>query len=331
MLVSHLRAEEKLILAAARARGVETLVLTDRALALDLTDPAPPAVDVVLDRCVAHTRGGYALRVFDAWGIPTLNSSAAVATCDDKVVMSLALARAGVPQLRTAVAFSVAGALAIGERFGYPLVVKPVTGSWGRLLARASDPAALRTLLEQKVALGGPQHGVFYIQEYMRKPGRDIRAFLLGGQVVAASYRAAEHWITNVARGAVSTRCAVTDEIQLLAGAAAQAVGAELAGVGSGRDAGRAESDRDQHRRGVQGPARHDRRAHRGLDRGTRVDEGGAWRRSCRGVWLYARARRRTVGRFVCRIGPQLFLAARRRRRAYSSTPLRIGAARGAH
>jgi [lysine-biosynthesis-protein LysW]--L-2-aminoadipate ligase len=231
VLVSHLRAEEKLILAAARARGVETLTLSDRALALDLTDPEPPAVDVVLDRCVAHTRGGYALRVFDAWGIPTLNSSTAVATCDDKVVMSLALARAGVPQLRTAVAFSVVGALAIGERFGYPLVVKPVTGSWGRLLARASDPAALRTLLEQKAALGGPQHGVFYIQEYVRKPGRDIRAFLLGGQVVAASYRTAEHWITNVARGAVSTRCEVTDEIQLLAGAAAQAVGAELAGV----------------------------------------------------------------------------------------------------
>jgi [lysine-biosynthesis-protein LysW]--L-2-aminoadipate ligase len=185
----------------------------------------------VLDRCVAHTRGGYALRVFDAWGIPTLNSSAAATTCDDKVAMSLALAGAGVPQLRTAVAFGVEGALAIGERFGYPLVVKPVSGSWGRLLARAGDPAALVGILEQNQALGGPQHGVFYLQEYVAKPGRDIRAFLLGGEVVAASYRTSEHWITNVARGAVSSQCVVTSEIQQLCAAAARAVGAELAGI----------------------------------------------------------------------------------------------------
>lgn len=231
ILVSRLREEEKLILAAAQERGVATTLLFDRALAFDLSGPQPPAVDLVLDRCVAHTRGGYALRAFDALGLPTLNSSAAAALCDDKAAMSLAFARAGVPQLRTALVFGTEGALAIGERFGYPLVVKPVAGSWGRLLARVNDPAALVALLAQKGALGGPQHSVFYLQEYMRKPGRDIRAFLLGGEVIAASFRTAEHWITNVARGAVSSACAVTPEIAAVAGAAARAVGAELAGV----------------------------------------------------------------------------------------------------
>jgi [lysine-biosynthesis-protein LysW]--L-2-aminoadipate ligase len=231
LLVSHLREEEKLILAAAKARSIETRVLTDRTLAFDLTNPILPEIDLVLDRCVAHTRGSYALRVLEGWGIPAINSSQAAATCDDKVAMSLALALAGVPTPHTAVAFSVEGALEIGERFGYPLIVKPVAGSWGRLLARAASPSALRAILEQKRALGGPQHGVFYLQEYVAKPGRDIRAFLVGGEVVAASYRSAAHWITNVARGAVSTRCPVGDEIATLARAAAEAVGAQIAGI----------------------------------------------------------------------------------------------------
>ncbi|CAN5142125.1 lysine biosynthesis protein LysX [soil metagenome] len=231
VLVSHLREEEKLILAAAAERGFETHVLQDRSLMLDLTSPEPPPVDLVLDRCVAHTRGACILRIFDSWGIPTLNSSQAVDICDDKVMMSAALAAAGVPTLRTAVAFSIESALQIGEKFGYPLIVKPVSGSWGRLLAKANSPESLRTLLEQKQQLGTHHHGVFYLQEYITKPGRDIRAFVVGGEVIAASYRNAEHWITNVARGAVSTVCPVTSEIEGMSRAAAGAVGAEIAGV----------------------------------------------------------------------------------------------------
>jgi [lysine-biosynthesis-protein LysW]---L-2-aminoadipate ligase len=231
VLVSHLREEEKLILAAAEARGIETLVLQDRSIVLDLTSPDRPGVDLVLDRCVAHTRGACVLRVFDRWGIPTLNSTQAVDTCDDKVVMSAALSAAGVPTLRTAVAFSIESALQVGEAFGYPLIVKPVSGSWGRLLAKANSPDSLRTLLEQKQQLGTHHHGVFYLQEYIHKPGRDIRSFVVGGEVIAASYRNAEHWITNVARGAVSTVCEVTPEIEQMSRDAASAVGAEIAGV----------------------------------------------------------------------------------------------------
>jgi len=231
VLVSHLREEEKLIIAAAGELGVTTQVIQDRTLALDLSAPQPPQVDVILDRCVAHTRGGYALRIFESWGVPTINPSATVTTCDDKVLMSLAFASAGVPALRTAVAFTVESALVIGEEFGYPLIVKPVTGSWGRLLARANSPQDLRAILEQKRTLGGPQHGVFYLQEYIQKPGRDLRIFAVGGEAIAASYRNAEHWITNVARGAVSTPCPITDEIAAVTRAATAAVGAEIAGV----------------------------------------------------------------------------------------------------
>lgn len=231
MLVSHLREEEKSILAAARRRGISLEVLQDRRLVLDLTGPNPPAVDVVLDRCMAHTRGGYALRAFERWGIPTINSSSAAATCDDKIEMTAALSAAGVPTLQTAVAFSVDGALEAAEELGYPVVLKPVGGSWGRLLAKANSASSLRTILEQKQQLGSHHHGVFYLQEYVEKPGRDIRVLVVGSDVIAASYRSAGHWITNVARGATSTRCEVTPEIAGIAIDATRAVGATLAGI----------------------------------------------------------------------------------------------------
>lgn len=231
LLVSHLREEEKTILAAARSRGIAVEVLQDRRLVLDLTGPNPPAVDVVLDRCIAHTRGSYALRAFERWGIPTINTSAAAAICDDKVEMTAALAAAGVPTLKTAVAFSVEGALEVAAELGYPVVLKPVGGSWGRLLAKANSEASLKAILSQKQQLGSHHHSVFYLQEYIEKPGRDIRVLVVGDEVIAASYRSAGHWITNVARGATSTRCEVTPELAGVAIDAVRAVGATLAGV----------------------------------------------------------------------------------------------------
>ncbi|CAN5545256.1 lysine biosynthesis protein LysX [soil metagenome] len=231
LLVSHLREEEKMILSAARSRGIVVEVLQDRRLMLDLTAPNPPDVDVVLDRCIAHTRGGYALRAFERWGIPTINTALSAAICDDKVEMTAALAESGVPTLRTSVAFSVQGALEVAEDLGFPVVIKPVGGSWGRLLARANSAASLRTILEQKQQLGTHHHSVFYLQEYIEKPGRDIRVLVVGDEVIAASYRSAGHWITNVARGATSTRCEVTPEIAEIAVNAVRAVGATLAGV----------------------------------------------------------------------------------------------------
>ncbi|MEZ4570776.1 MAG: lysine biosynthesis protein LysX [Thermomicrobiales bacterium] len=231
MLVSHLREEEKMILSAARSRGITVEVLQDRRLMLDLTAPNPPAVDVVLDRCIAHTRGSYALRAFERWGIPTINTSSAAAICDDKVEMTAALSAEGVPTLKTVIAFSVDGALEVAGQLGYPVILKPVGGSWGRLLAKANSEESLKTILGQKQQFGSHHHSVFYLQEYIEKPGRDIRVLVVGDEVIAASYRNAEHWITNVARGAKSERCEITPEIAEISIAAVRAVGATLAGI----------------------------------------------------------------------------------------------------
>lgn len=235
LLITYLREEEKLILKAARERGIEITTMLERRLVLDLSAPtahdAGLHVDVVLDRCVAHLPAGYILRTFERWGVPTINPAAATALCDDKALCSIALERAGVRTPRTLLAFSVESALEACERVGYPAVLKPVTGSWGRLLTKVNGPEQARIILEQKKELGSIHHSIFYVQEYVAKPGRDIRAFVIGERVIAASYRTSEHWITNTARGATSVACRVTPEIEEAALTACKAVGARWAGV----------------------------------------------------------------------------------------------------
>jgi [lysine-biosynthesis-protein LysW]--L-2-aminoadipate ligase len=111
------------------------------------------------------------------------------------------------------------------------VVLKPLFGSWGRLLARINDRDAAEAVLEHKKTLGDYTHGVFYIQEYVDKPGRDIRTFVVGGETIAAIYRLSPHWITNTARGGEAINCPVTPEIDDLSRAAAEAVGGGILAV----------------------------------------------------------------------------------------------------
>ena len=235
ILVSYLRQEEKLILAAARARGIDVKPYFDRELALNLSarsaEESGVDVDVLLDRSVVHSRAGYTLAAMARWGIPTLNSADAVRICDDKALASMTLEAAGVPSPKTYVAYSVNSAIEACEALGYPAVLKPVTGSWGRLLAKVNGPEQARAIIAQKAEHGSFHHEIFYVQEFIEKPGRDIRAYLIGDEIVAASYRTADHWITNAAKGAVSKPCEVTPEIEELALTSCRAVGARLAGV----------------------------------------------------------------------------------------------------
>jgi [lysine-biosynthesis-protein LysW]--L-2-aminoadipate ligase len=224
-LFSLIRKDEKMLLdELARRPGVEVEMLDDRELAFTVGG-AGDSLDVVLARSLTHSRNLYALRLLESQGVPCVNTSAVVATCGDKVMTSVALAEAGVPQPALRVAFTPESALAAIEEMGYPVVLKPAVGSWGRLLAKVNDRDAAEALLEHKTTLGSYQHGIFYIQEYVEKRGRDIRAFVVGEECVAAIYRTSPHWITNTARGGRATNCPVTDDLASLAVAGARAVG----------------------------------------------------------------------------------------------------------
>jgi [lysine-biosynthesis-protein LysW]--L-2-aminoadipate ligase len=154
-----------------------------------------------------------------------------VAKCGDKLITSSALHKHGVPTPRTMVAFSAQSALQVIEEMGYPVVLKPLVGSWGRLLAKVCDRNAAEALLEHKQTLGGYQHSIFYIQEYVEKPGRDIRTFVAGDRTVAAIYRYSPHWITNTARGGEAAPCPLTEELDLISRGAARAIGGGVVAV----------------------------------------------------------------------------------------------------
>ena len=233
VLQSRVRVEENLLLAELEARGVEVVRFDDRAFFLDLTapDPAMARCHVVLERAINHLRALYTLRVLNDWGVPTVNSYDVANICGDKLLTSTALERAGVPAPRTLIAFTPETALEACEELGYPVVMKPAVGSWGRLLARVNDRDAAEALLEHKVTLGSFHHGAFYLQEFVNKPGRDIRSFVVGDRTVCAIYRDSPHWITNTARGGVASNCPVTDELHELSQAAARAVGGGVVAI----------------------------------------------------------------------------------------------------
>jgi len=231
ILLSQVRLEEKLIFAAAERAGVELVKVFDKELILDLANPCFPEVDIVLDRSLVHSRAEYTLRFLHDLNIPTVNSYQATLTCDNKFLTSIVLAKAGIPNLRTMIAYTPAAALRAIEQLGYPAVLKPPVGSWGRLLAKINDREAAEAILEHKEILGSYHHSIFYVQEYVPKRLGDIRAFVVGDRVIGASHRTSSHWITNVARGAATAPCEVTPEIETLALSAARAVGGEILGV----------------------------------------------------------------------------------------------------
>lgn len=224
VLASRIRVEEKLIFEALDRRRIPYAHVDDRALAFTLGGLIP-RYEAALHRSIAQTRGLYAVRMLEAAGTRVVNSSHVIETCGDKALTSLALARAGVPIPKTAVALTPAAALVTIEAIGYPVVLKPLTGSWGRLLARVNDRDAAEAILEHRAVLGTAAHEIVYVQEYVDKPGRDIRAIVIGGDVIAAMYRRSSHWITNTARGGEPVACPVTEEIADLSRRASQAVG----------------------------------------------------------------------------------------------------------
>jgi [lysine-biosynthesis-protein LysW]--L-2-aminoadipate ligase len=225
MLCSRVRVEEKLILSALRQRVVDFDRIDPRRLVIDVASHGMGEYDAVLVRCLSHTRAYYLTHWLECQGVPVVSAHHVVATCGDKMLTSIALHQAGLAIPRTAIAFAPDAAVSAMEDMGYPVVVKPLAGSWGRLLARVNDRDAAEAILEHKTTLGGYQHGVAYIQDYVDKPGRDIRTLVVGNRVIYAVYRHSEHWITNTARGGETQPCPISPEIADLSVAAARAVG----------------------------------------------------------------------------------------------------------
>ncbi len=229
LLHSLIRKEEKLLIEEFQVRGVDLVMIDDRKLISDLN--SAPDVDVVLERSINHSRSMYGLRLLEAAGVYCINAADVAKICGDKILTSVALKEAGVNQPPVRVAFTEESALDAIEELGYPVVLKPAVGSWGRLLSKVNDRESAEAILEHKALLGSYHHSIFYIQKFVEKKGRDIRSFVVGNECIAAIYRSSDHWITNTARGASASGCEVSTQVADISLAAADAVGGGILAV----------------------------------------------------------------------------------------------------
>lgn len=232
ILFSRIRKEEKMLMDSFTQRGVSFDLIDVREVIFDLHNVDHwREYDVMLDRCISLSQAQTVLEIFEAWNIPCVNSAHTLRMCGDKKNTTLALIQNQIPTPKVRMALTPESALDAIEELGYPVVLKPTIGSWGRLLALITCREAAEAVLEHKAALGSLQHSIFYIQEYIQKGDSDIRTFVVGNQTICGITRSSDHWITNTARGGVAANCPITPEIDRLSVAAARAVGGDIVAV----------------------------------------------------------------------------------------------------
>ncbi|AEC51416.1 ribosomal protein s6 modification protein [Pyrococcus sp. NA2] len=202
-----LRKEELMIRDRAREYGEVVMLHED-----DLTFPKKYDLDVAIIRNISHYKALYITKLLEEQGTPTVNSFRIILEAGDKLLATLKLSKK-VKVPKWGVAFDEKGARKIAKALGYPMVSKPVFGSWGRLLAKINDDDGLEGVIEHKKWLNNPLHKIYYFQKFIDKPGRDIRSYVIGGEFVTAIYRYSDHWITNMARGGKAVPC-VDEEVK---------------------------------------------------------------------------------------------------------------------
>ncbi len=198
---SILREEERIIRERAGEFG-EVFMLHEK----EMSFPLRLDLDVVIIRNMSHFKALYTAKLLEETGIVTVNPSWLLHEAGDKAMATARLEKT-VPVPKWGVALSEEEAIKVSESLGYPLVIKPVFGSWGRLIVKVNDRDALEAVLEHRKWMGNPLYKIYYLQRFIEKPGRDIRAIVIDGEFVTAMYRYSEHWITNAARGGRGEAC----------------------------------------------------------------------------------------------------------------------------
>ena len=235
IVFDRLRSEEKMLQKEALELGHDTKMIDAKITQIN-TDSEKKDFDfgdVVLERCVSYFRGLHVTSALEFLDIPTINSFTVANNCGNKMFMSLLLKKGGVQTPKTYFSFTAEAAKENLENVGYPLVIKPVIGSWGRGIVPLRDADTTDAILEMREINDGPHDRIFYLQKIIDRPPRDIRVITVGDQVIAAMYRKSENgsFTTNIALGAEPELCQITNELEELAIKASKAVGGGILGV----------------------------------------------------------------------------------------------------
>lgn len=230
LVYTRMRTEERMLTDALRARGCTVETHADSDLTLSLNRERWKDGGTVVMRGMSFTRARYLSAILEVKGSRVLNTARAIATCGDKALTTLALAEHDIPMPWAFLGFEQDACVAEMERRGYPCVTKPVLGSWGRMVARVDGTHAAEGMMSMRFEMGGAQDHVALVQQYIDKPGYDLRVYVIG-EAVGGMRRRSEHWVTNTARGAVPERYEVPASHARLAERAARAVGGEMVAV----------------------------------------------------------------------------------------------------
>ena len=234
IVFDRLRTEEKLLQKKAEELGYETSMIDAKITSFD-TDSKRENYefgDVVLERCVSYYRGLHFTACLEFMDIPVINKFDVANTCGNKMITSMLLKKNNIPTPKTYFSFTAEAALENFEKIGYPLVIKPIIGSWGRSVMPIKDKDTAEAVIENRQVTDGPQDRIYYLQEMIDRPPRDIRVITVGAQAVSAMYRKSSGGFkTNIALGADPELCEITKEIEDLCEKTSKAVGGGILGI----------------------------------------------------------------------------------------------------
>ena len=234
IVFDRLRTEEKLLQKNAEELGYETSMIDAKITSFN-TDSKPENYqfgDVVLERCVSYYRGLHFTACLEFMDIPVINKFDVANTCGNKMITSMLLKKNNIPTPKTYFSFSAEAALENFENVGYPLVIKPIIGSWGRSVMPVKDKDTAEAVIENRQVTDGPQDRIYYLQEMIDRPPRDIRVITVGDQAISAMYRKSSGGFkTNIALGADPELCEITKEIEDLCEKTSKAVGGGILGI----------------------------------------------------------------------------------------------------
>jgi len=234
ILFDRVRWEEKELGRQLEIKGLSYDMIDGKSQVLPLDDSDLTSLpQKILGRCVSFYRGLNLSSVYEAHGIETINSSKIMDVCGNKLLTSQILAKNGVPTPKTVVAFSSEAAMQAIDLVGFPCVMKPIVGSWGRQVVPIRDRETAEALIEMREQQNDSMQTIFYIQEMIKRPPRDIRCIAVGDEIVAAVYRysSPENWKTNVALGGHSEPCKVTPELEETILKTVKVIGAGVLGI----------------------------------------------------------------------------------------------------
>jgi len=237
LVYDRIRWEEKQLLKAAQDREIKVKMVDSRKESVNLLsnyeEISETFGDPVLQRCISYFRGLHLTAILESKGVRVVNSFDVSLKCGNKLFTTLTLSKAGVPVPETMAAFTMDGVFKALNDLGYPAVLKPVVGSWGRLMAILKDKETTQAIIELREKINNALLQIYYVQKWVDRPPRDIRVMVVGDEVVAASdrYSPVDDWRTNVARGGKSEACPITPELEEVALKAAEAVGGGVLAV----------------------------------------------------------------------------------------------------